>query len=219
MKSLAGFTCFFLLGGCMSQKSLYGQYFDMVRQSWHQAFGDGGVSREQAAAIPYASLGYRVNGGPELILVLATDSGGEQMWTAASHVVLVTENGRVKRSLGLPHDLSGTAPTGNSSTLPSPALALQGPFSSSMTLDFPDINAYSTPVMCRAIAVGRQNIQILGSSIATTRVDESCTATALNWRYRNSYWLDPQSGFVWRSQLHVHPKGGTLDIEILRPPG
>lgn len=216
---LAGLACIVLLGGCVSEKSLYGQYFAMVRQSWHQAFGNGSVTRGQAAAIPYASLGYRVDGGPELILVLATDTGGEQMWTAGSHVVLVTRDGRVKRTLGLPHDLSGLAPAGNTSALPSPALALQGPLSTTMTADFPDLNAFGTPIMCRATAVGRQTIRILGSAITTTRVDENCTATALNWRYRNSYWIDPRSGFVWRTQQHVHPKGGTLETEILRPPG
>jgi hypothetical protein len=66
---------------------------------------------------------------------------------------------------------------------------------------------------------GQETITILGQTMASARVDEDCQSTSPRWRFRNSYWLDPQSGFVWRSLQHIHPHGDTLDIEIFRPPG
>ena len=34
-----------------------------------------------------------------------------------------------------------------------------------------------------------------------------------------SDWIDPQTGFVWRSRQTIHPRGDTLETEIFRPPG
>ena len=75
------------------------------------------------------------------------------------------------------------------------------------------------PITCRLSAKGQETIAILGQNIATTRVDEDCISSSPRWRFRNSYWLDTASKFVWRSLQHIHPKGDTLEIEIFRPPG
>ena len=205
-----------LLSGCESVQTDDLKYFQLLKQSFSRSFGGGGISRDQAAAIPYASLGYRLNDGSEIMLVLATETNGQELWTSGSHVVLLTQNGRVIRTSGLPHDLTGLTPMRGPS-LPAPATALEGPSLNNLAADFPDIGRYSVPIACRLAARGRETITILGQPIATTRVDEDCSGTG--WRFRNSYWLDAQSKFVWRSLQHIHPKGDTLEIEILRPPG
>ena len=62
------------LAGCTNANNNYTQYFQLMRQSFSQSFSNGAVPREQAAAIPYASIGYRLNGEREQLLVLATDT-------------------------------------------------------------------------------------------------------------------------------------------------
>lgn len=205
------------LAAC-SADSDYGAYFQIVKQSFSHSFGNSGVDREQAAAIPYASLGYRLNDGPETILVLATDINGEQLWTSSAHVVLLTQDGRVKRTTGLPHNLGTLTPV-RGPRLPAPASALEGPSTNNFTADFPDIGSYSTPIACRLTRTGRETIRILNQPIITVRVNEDCVSPNSRWRFRNSYWLDGQSGFVWRSIQHIHPGDDALEIEIFRPPG
>ena len=57
------------------------------------------------------------------MLVLATDTNGEQLWTSAAHTVIVTRGGRIVRTVGLEHDVSGVTPkTGQQ--LPDVAAAL-----------------------------------------------------------------------------------------------
>jgi len=84
-----------------SGNTSYAQFFQVIRQSWTASWGNARVTREQAAAIPYASLGYSLDGGNQDILVLATDSGGDLLWTSAAHVVIVTRDGRIVRTVGL----------------------------------------------------------------------------------------------------------------------
>ena len=105
-------------------------------------FSNGSVTLEQAAATPYASLGYRIDNGSQGMLVLATDSGGDQIWTASNHVVFQTREGRITRTVGLLQDRSALTPNGGSD-LPPPAAALQHSFTSVRMADFPDQGIYS----------------------------------------------------------------------------
>lgn len=171
---------------------------------------------EQASAVPYASLAYRVNGSSEAMLVLATDTNGDQLWTSASRVVLLIHDGRVLRSVGLQHDKGGTTPE-LTNTLPAPAQAIKGPVRSRRQADFPDIGLHNLILSCLATARRREVITILGTAIATTRVDENCESQRPRWRFTDQYWVDA-GGFVWQSLQHLHPTGTRIHIKILRPP-
>jgi hypothetical protein len=216
LRYLAPAGLLFLLG-CSSQTSAWSQYYQILRQSWLNTTGKGTVNVEQAAAIPYASLAYRVNGGSEMLLVLATDTRGDQLWTAASRVVLLTHDGRILRSVGLPQDRAAMA-SQTRTPLPPPAQALQAPYSSSRIMDFPDVGLHGIMLNCVSTARGRQLVTIFSTAIATTRVDEVCQSRNPRWSFTDSYWVDSESGFVWQSLQHLHPSGTTVQVKILRPP-
>src|SRR5579872_624368 len=80
-----------LLSGCSSDgNGAYREYGQILRQALHSTFSRTDVPRASVAAIPYASMGYRLDNGDESVLVLATDNGGDQIWTAGTHVVIQT---------------------------------------------------------------------------------------------------------------------------------
>lgn len=212
----AGLAVLLLAGGCSSEGSNWHEYFQLIRQGVSGSFKDQGVTRDQAASIPYASLGFRVNGSQETILVLATDNNGDLVWTAASHVVLLTHGGRVLRSVGLPHDVAGTTAQGGA--VPPLSDALRAPYRSTRTVDLPDMGAYGVSLSCTTVARGPQTISIIGTPIATVRIDETCSGTKPHWSFTDSYWIDPKTGFTWHSVQHLHPAGTTIQIEIFRPP-
>lgn len=202
------------VGGCSSGSNAWQDYWELARG----AFGrNPGISIEQAGAIPYASLGYRIDGGSQALLVLATDDNNELLWTAASRVVLVTRDGRITRSVGLPHDISRVMAAGAPS-LPPLADARRQAYRSMRTIDLPDMGAYSVALTCVTAARGRQLITILGTAIVTDRIDETCTSNAPRWSFTNSYWID-EANFAWRSVQNLHPSGTRIQIEIFRPPG
>jgi hypothetical protein len=207
--------------GCSSGGSVnsnYAQFYQILRQSVTASFGEMRVSRQEAAAIPYASLGYTVGGGNQGLLVLATDSGGDLLWTSAARVVIVTRDGRIVRTVGLGRDVSGVT-SRDEKGLPPPAAAAHASFASTRLEDFPDMGLYGVGLSCRARLAGRQSIKILGQAIATLRIDETCSSRNPDWSFTDSFWVDKDTDFVWRSRQHVHPKGTPLEIEIFRPPG
>jgi hypothetical protein len=209
-----------LTGGCSSAGSgntNYSQFYQIMKTSLAATMGKVRVTREQAAAVPYASMGYSIDGGNQVMLVLATDSNGELLWTSPTHVVIVTRDGRITRTLGLPHDLAAVTSPGGFP--PPPVAALRAAFTSTRQADFPQLGLYGVSLSCRTRLVGRQKIDILGQPITANRVEESCRSQNPDWTFTDIYWLDPESAQAWRSRQHTHPKGGTVEIEIFRPPG
>jgi hypothetical protein len=85
--------------------------------------------------------------------------------------------------------------------------------------DLPDIPAYGATITCSTVSKGQETIVKLGRGIPTARIDETCRSAELKWSFTDSYWIDPDSGLVWRSIQHVHPKGEKIETEIFRPPG
>lgn len=214
---LGGGALLFLAACSSSGQSDYGQYWEMMKQSFSGTFGKSSITLQQAAGIPYASMGWRLNGGPQNIIVLASDNGHEQMWTSAARIVFVTKDGRVKRTVGLPHDMAALAPRSSEDFL-SPAVTAKTPSPQHYTADFPDAGFYGSQITCRAVSKGARAITILEQRIATIRIEENCSSNSLRWSFTNVYWTDPRTGFVWRSRQTIHPAGDTLEMEIFRPP-
>lgn len=214
---LAGCALALLLAGCSSNQGPWPQYLKLLRQGLNNGFSAQYVTLEQAAKIPYASLGYRLNSGNEALLVLATDTNGTQLWTAASRVVLQTRDGRVVRSVGLPRDIGALA-SRSSMSLPAPGDARKAPFQSSRRMDFPDIGIYDVQVTCQSRVRGQQMIRVLGTAMSTVQVDESCRSITPRWSFTDSFWLDRETGFVWQSLQHIHPAGARIELKIFRPP-
>lgn len=208
------------LAGCSSADSgntNYAQFYELTKQSLSASFGNVRVTRDQAASIPYASMGYSLDDGNQMLLVLATDSGGELLWTGPSHVVIVTRNGRIVRTVGLGHDLAGL--TTRNGAAPPPGAAVKGPFTITRLEDFPELGIYGAQVSCRTRLVGQQKIDVLGQPVTTNRVEEACHSRRPDWSFVDTYWVDPDNGLVWRSRQHIHPKGGEIETELFRPPG
>jgi hypothetical protein len=201
------------LAGCSSSSETgIGQYYQILRQSLRE----NRITAEQAGAIPYASLGLKVDGNPEMLLVLATETNGNLMWTSRNHVVVVTRDGRIVRTVGLPHDVENVSPAAGQERPPSAALVQR--FITKRSADYPDVGRYAVALNCSTAAMQRETITILGSAIPTIRVQEHCSDSESRWSFTDTFWVDSQNGFIWRSIQHTHPEGTKISIEIFRPP-
>jgi hypothetical protein len=180
----------------------------VATNSW--SGNDSKVGLDQAGAIPFATLGIRIDDGPEQILILATDNGTNRLWTSSARVALETRKGRVMRTIGFIGDVSG-------SVLRSTEASWSVPGEFRWSADFADMNRYAIAIVCHDQPVSTENIEILGKTIGVLRVEEDCRADELDWSFHNTYWVNADTGRVWRSIQHVHPGGQTLELEMLRP--
>jgi hypothetical protein len=198
------------LAACSSvDGSDFGSLYDAVRTGWS---GSKSVTLEEAAAAPYASIGVRIGDSSEAMLVLASDMGESQLWTSSTRVAITTRNGRIVRTAGLTHNLGGWTSLAGGRQNDHSILRWQA--------DLPDLGHYSVLITCRETDAGPETITILGKDLRTRRIEEACQADdrVLDWSFRNVFWTDPNSAFMWRSIQHVNPKLDPIEIEVLRPP-
>lgn len=185
-----------------------GAIYQAAKTAWS---GGEKVTLQEAASVPYASIGVQVGGSTELMLLLASDTAGRQLWTSGQRIAISTDQGRIVRTAGLEHDLTGYE-------LNQPGSGSDGK-SKRWKADFSDLRLFSVPIVCQEHLTGNETIVILGKEILTRRIEETCkTEGALDWSFTNVYWRDPASGLAWRSIQHVHPRQPAIETEILRPP-
>lgn len=196
------------------EDSDWASLLDLAKKSW--SGGDHTVSLKQASDVPYASIGVRIGDQGERMMVLAANNGADLLWTSSSKLALSTNNGRITRAIGFENDLTGfTAVSGDMfANTPTAWASIRH---LTWMGDFAMQGLYSVEVSCTDTPIGNETIQILGQNIQTMRVDESCEAHQIGWRFVNQFWVDTETGAVWRSVQHINPKLDPIQIEILRP--
>ena len=213
-RAFFGALCLLAVGGCSSDSDTdWSQMYGMVSKAIEGQ--DQGVTLQQAAAVPYASIGVRINESAEAILILATTSPqNEQLWTSSAKIGLLIRGGRIVRTAGLEHNLTGVVARAGDYSAPS----TQADGTSEWNMDFADLNLYSVPVSCVSKVRGQTAVKNFTVSIPTIRVDETCRSKKVDWSFVNSYWISKTTGLVWHSIQYVSPNSGPIEIEILRPP-
>lgn len=68
---------------------------------------------------------------------------------------------------------------------------------------------------CTFANAGPARIEIVERSYDTQRIDETCRNAARE--VANSYWVDPVTGYVWKSRQWVGPNLPAMTIEVIRP--
>jgi hypothetical protein len=173
------------------------------------------ITRDDVAKIPYACIAVRLGNGPQALLVLGRNDNAKLDWISAQREVVVTRRGRVVETLGLPEDLKQTEfltvdPLGK------PMAATAGGIECVRTIDLAPSGWAGVVVRTRFHEVGAAAIEILGSQIATHVWDEAGGAPRLDWQFTNRYWVDAQSGFVWKSLQQTAPGLPPLEIVVFR---
>jgi hypothetical protein len=202
----------FFLSGCASDESDVVQVGKLLVN--YVRGSEMKITREQAAAVPYASMGLVVGSSSQALFVLGTVSQNELGWYAGDQAFVATRRGRVVRTAGLPYDLGGlsvlsAAAAGDGAAARSASVVL--------SLDFPDLGTFGAVAECASRDAGDDSVEIFGASIPTRRIVEHCTVPSLKWSFDNQFWADRMTGYVWRSSQYIHPKSPPVVLEIFRP--
>ncbi len=176
-----------------------------------------GITLAQASKIPYSSIGYRIGKSSEGMLILASQAGEGLLWTSADRIALVTNNGRLIKTGGLRWNLSGTSFGGIDPLATNLGQSLTTN-TAIRNLDFNDIKRFSVRIEGRFEQLGTQTVNILEANLSTIALIEHCSSKDMDWDFQNSFWVDSDSGFVWKSVQWVHPNEDPITLEVLRPP-
>ncbi|MDP1724236.1 MAG: YjbF family lipoprotein [Alphaproteobacteria bacterium] len=61
-----------------------------------------------------------------------------------------------------------------------------------------------------------ESIIIYEMNYDTLKISEKVHVKDINWHYENFYWVDPKTGFMWKSIQHLHPKLDPIEVNVLK---
>lgn len=206
--------------GCASNSGSVVELFTNTVTGKTQSPNDYPLSNEQIQAVPYATLGVRIGNFPRAVTVLARAEQQELQWVSADRASFYTCSGRLVRSHGLDRDLQATrwlTPAGD----PLAAFARTGELPVPGTyreIDLKHADEKAVAVESRYELRGEETLTVLGRARLVRRIDEVAVMPVWRWKTRNSFWIDPQSGRVWRSVQCYCPEMPPIEMVQLKPP-
>lgn len=200
------------LFGCAGQGGDAAKIGGLLFQSFT---GGAMITREQAAEIPYASIGVQLGSSSQGLAVLGKTLGDERYWYSGNRILFVTRGGRVVQTVGLPYDLKHVDVRGPGGGWVAPGTAAKF----TMMFDFDNLQAYNVIANCTDTDRGPETIAILASNIQTRHHVESCEVEQLDWSFDNDFWLDAKTGYVWQSVQDIHPRSSVVTVMVFRPEG
>ncbi|NAW63932.1 YjbF family lipoprotein [Photobacterium halotolerans] len=217
-----------LLSGC-SQK------FQNVSDTFRLAVrGDDDTVKSSAwiEQLPYASMYARIGDGPQAFMVLAlaepaavltsskaTEPTMQLKWLAADKGMLVTEHGRLVKTLNLPlgNLVQVTAET------PDPvALGLQLPTTPTTwtrRIDWQPGYHFGYQLTSRFEDKGLVTIKINNITQSARYFIETVDVPSLDLQFDNAFWIEPASGQVLKSRQLIAPGLPEVETQLLKAYG
>jgi Group 4 capsule polysaccharide lipoprotein gfcB, YjbF len=203
----------------MQRLKFFAAFFLPILSACTGTFGETpDFHRDPESTIPMISRGASVQSTAmlglmwgysfERPLMLDAIEANRLFWYGEGHVLVVTDGGRIQKTVGLPANLGGSRLLSRE-----PGNTTERSYSA----DFPDLNIFGTPVVCKRQDFGDAAVRISEKNVPTRHIVEHCSSFPLNWTFDNEYWEDRETHYIWRSCQHVHPDTPPVMLEVLRP--
>ena len=159
------------------------------------------LTREQLNQIPSATIALSLGDGPRTFLVPLADNGGYLNYLDSGGHGLVMLKGAVTGTQALGRDLEAVRHH------PDDPIAHPTPVA-----DWPG-GVYRDYQFARRLA--RETIEIVEIDFDVVRISEVCTNARR--QVTNTYWVEPETGFIWKSRQWLGPHLEQATVEIIRP--
>jgi len=205
------------LGACAN----ISEFAELKKATELAVFGvpDIAIERANIDKLPYASIRAKMGPSGRVIMILGRYDGPDLHWISADYVALATRKGRIVKSAGLPETLANTIFVGPDPIITRGANQWDAPVPARRFVDIEPGAHYGIIIASTIERIGVEEIEILGRRHQTILLRERAYAAHLDWSFENYFWLDMETGFVWKSIQHVTPSLPPIEIETLKPAG
>ncbi|MBY8974283.1 YjbF family lipoprotein [Rhodobacteraceae bacterium NNCM2] len=174
------------------------------------------LTRAELDQIPSALMALSVDASPRVFIVPLAKNGGYLTYMDANRRGFVMHDGAVTGTLGIGYDLDGLKvqpddPISNQT----PVAEWPGQVNRTYQYLQRDGAPYIISLTCTFERVARERIEIIERFYDVVRIAETCTNQAR--QVTNYYWVDAETGFIWRSTQWVSPKQPAMTLEVVRP--
>ncbi|MBK0034004.1 YjbF family lipoprotein [Erwinia sp. S43] len=174
------------------------------------------LTNQQIANIPYASMYLRLNGGQQIFVVMGFNENGQQKWITQDRATVVTENGRLVKTLGLADNLNEV--TNLQQDPLRDALRLTDGASWTRVLSWTEKGQLRTGTAVSHFTRLKDEVLPLGGRQVASRVwQEEVELTESGKTWRNTFWVDSSSGQVRQAVQMLGADYFPVATTILKP--
>ena len=205
----------FLLGSC----STIPMNTETYRLVYAGIFGydDINLDPKYIDNLPYSSMKVKIGKGPGGLAILESLDGTKETWVTSDEIYLQIKGGRIVGSYGLVET--------NLVDYRSKDVDFRE-FIDSDEVELVSYRylSYSMPealdIRFKVITSrkGIEKIKILGYERELILIEETIENDYLNWETTNKFWVDRDSGFVWKSIQTYAPNLPDFKIEVTKKP-
>ncbi len=175
-------------------------------------------TRAQLDAIGRPILSIQREDSPATGFVIAVNanSDGYVIYQDQARNSVVVRGGLLTGTQGFEYDLSAIKVQGNDPVVHRTPIA-SWPKTLVRNYQFSLQHAadFQISVSCVLRTVVREQVEIFSKSYDTMRVQEDCNNTTR--RFTNLYWVDANSGFIWKSKQWIGPKVSPVIVQNVTP--
>ncbi|OEE59728.1 lipoprotein YmcC precursor [Enterovibrio norvegicus] len=205
------------LSGCSQKSTALYDTFSVA------AFGPQDIekSADDINALPWASIYAKLDGDAQAFMVLGfaepRHSVYQLKWLSANNEMVVTESGRLMKTVGLQN---GNLLNSESNAIDPLQLGLHKdstPTSWARSIDWQPGNHFGVTLTSSFAHKGIQTLIINEKPVETLYVVETVNVPELDIQFENEFWVSPQSGRVLSSKQAIAPTLPSIDITVLKP--
>jgi len=191
----------FILTFCLLLQACSSTTKGLGQSLWNSVFGVPGVqlTENDIQTMPYASQYMQLNDGPQLFVVLAFSEQGQQKWMTQDQAMLVTQHGRVVKTLQLEDNLLEVTNL-NHDPLAAPNQIVDGA-GWTRTMGWTEHRQVRYAVARSTFRWdGTDTVTLAGDSTVVRVLDEAVLTDEARWH--NRYWVD-NDGQIRKSEQYL----------------
>ncbi|MFA0475915.1 YjbF family lipoprotein [Vibrio breoganii] len=173
------------------------------------------VADERLQKLPYASLYARVAQGPQIHMVLAYadtlsgQSSVELKWVAQGRAMIVTEGGRITKTLAMPVNNLAEVTTQQY------PFGSDTPVSWQATYDWQPGYRYGYKATITRRLIGSESVDTPLQQFTTNHYIETVYFQVLDTGFENHFWVD-RDGRVIKTIQHIGPDMSSIELLLIR---
>lgn len=177
------------------------------------------LTRAELAQVPFATIAISTPDSPRAFVAAVANNDGFVSYQDQTRRSIVLEGGLLVATHGLGYNLSALKHQSNDPVARQTPLAdWPGQLVRNYQFALTGAADYEITVNCTLSPIARERIEIVELFFDVVRVGETCGNGKQS--FENTYWVAPETGFIWKSVQWIGPRQPELfTLEVIRPIG
>jgi hypothetical protein len=223
-RAAAGMVCLALLAACSQGGSGFARYEDVGRLALGNPVAEPSGGPDALPLLPRASfdlidapiVGLGFTDAPTVFLSASGRTEDHVSYQDQNRRGIRMRGGAVAATYGFGVDLRAVRfQREDPVATPTPLEQWPGQVDREYQYRVRDLDGFSITVTCVFDRLVRENIVVVERTHEVVRVVETCTNQRRS--FENTYWVEPETGFIWRSAQWTGPSIRPVTVDIVNP--